>query len=128
MFQVNHVTLIGVVVDSGRILRRASSYGGSVLTFVLRTAEIWRGKNDTSCEHYEYHQVVLKDSASGSYRMASRFGPLIQEGRRLLVSGKLRYRMYRESNGLCQRTSEIEADGVEWLSDELPEAQLPAAR
>lgn len=114
MLEANQVTLVGdVIADS--VMRDQLPSGGQCLIFVLRTVEQWFKRGGERSEHYEYHQVVLRDSSS--YRMMSKHGSKIQGGCRLIVTGRLRYRAVRAATGeVVGRDCEIDADDVAVLA------------
>ena len=124
MLTNNQVLLIGEVIPD-HTSRYVSSSGGQFMRFVLRTSEVWYSNHpDARREHYEYHQVILREG--GSLRLLSRKQNLIVAGQRLLVTGKLRYRLIKDESGkVTHCVAEVDADGIELLSLH-PEAQVAA--
>lgn len=117
MIQANQVQLIGTVVE-GTIKRVALSNGGTLLTFTLMTKELWHLRNQETSEHIELHRLTLRDV--GNYRMASRYGSLLKDNMKILVTGHLRYKVFRDgSNNKTDRITEIDVDGFEVLGMDL---------
>ncbi len=115
MLQSNQVTLIGQVLPERMV--RCLIRGGQMLSFMLRTVEVWHTRaGGSDQEHYEYHKIVVRDS--GGYQMLSKVQKLIAPGNRLLVSGKLRYRLIKDARGqVSGAETEIEADAIELLAE-----------
>lgn len=111
MLITNNVTLCGLVMPCDDKVY-INSLGHKVKTFILRTAENWSSKYQNKI-HYEYHKIVLKDT--GSYNTLSKYQCLIVTGNKLLVEGKLRYRVSSEQGGTT-RFVEIDAYSIDLMA------------
>lgn len=111
MLQNNSVTLCGIVMP-GKTENFVSAQGHQILSFDLRTREVWALK-DRDVNHFEYHKVTLKDA--GNYRTLSRYAHLVSAGNKLLIQGKLRYKIMKDGNTI-RRYPEIEASAVDLLA------------
>lgn len=111
MLITNNVTLCGLVMPCDDKVY-INSLGHKVKTFILRTAENWSSKYQNKI-HYEYHKIVLKDT--GSYNTLSKYQCLIVTGNKLLVEGKLRYRVSSEQ-GVTTRFVEIDAYSIDLMA------------
>ena len=112
--QNNHVTLIGEVVSNG-VERVRTRNGGMRMHFTLKTTEVWYAKDPAARrEHVEYHRVVMFDNGTGhSWGVSPN---LIKRGKRLLVSGRIHYRLITDDAGMPLHVeTDIQADGVEGL-------------
>lgn len=111
MLHNNTVTLCGIVMP-GKTDKFISAQGHQILSFDLRTKEVWSLK-DRDVNHFEYHKVTLKDV--GNFKTLSRYANLINAGNKLLVQGKLRYKIMKDSNSI-KRYPEIEASSIDLLA------------
>ncbi len=122
MIQANQVQLIGTVME-GTIKKVALSNGGTLITFTLMTKELWHLRNQETSEHIELHKLTLRDV--GNYRMATRYGSLLKDNMKILVTGHLRYKVFRDgSNNKTDRITEIDVDGFEVLGMDLQSREL----
>ena len=115
MSMQNFVQLTGKVME-GTVRSYQDSRGNYATVFKVRTMERWYGRDGGGREHYEYHNVIVRDF--GGRRLAALCASKLAGGERVLVVGALRTRLRRsrsDSQEFTETLVEIEAQQIERL-------------
>lgn len=101
---LNRVMLIGHAGKDAELKYTAS--GIPVATFSMATTEYWKGKDGSSQEQTEWHNVVVwRNSAEYANKV-------VRKGSKLYVEGKIQTRTVDDNNGGKRYFTEIVADNI----------------
>lgn len=107
MASVNKVILIG---NLGRDPELRYTQGGqAVCNFTLATNEQWRDRDGNNQERTEWHRIVVWGKS------AENCAQYLQKGRSVFVEGRLQTREWEDKEGQKRRTTEINAQSVQFL-------------
>ncbi len=107
MAGVNKVILIGNLGRDPEL--RYTPGGQAVANFTLATSENWTNKNGEREERTEWHRIV----AWG--RTAELCAQYLAKGRTVYIEGRLQTREWENKEGQKQRTTEVQAQTVQFL-------------
>ena len=108
MGTLNRVTLIGYL--GADVELRYTQTGTAVANFRMATSETWRDTHGHRQQRTEWHRIVVWGS------VAETCNEYLRKGRSVCVEGKLQARNWMDSNGQAQKTTEIVAHQVTFLS------------
>ncbi|MCG8588377.1 MAG: single-stranded DNA-binding protein [Proteobacteria bacterium] len=107
MAGVNKVILIGNLGRDPEL--RYTQNGQAVVNFTLATSENWTDKSGERVERTEWHRIV----AWG--RTAELCAQYLSKGRTVYIEGRLQTREWEDKEGQKRRTTEINAQTVQFL-------------
>jgi single-strand DNA-binding protein len=107
MAGVNKVILIGNLGRDPEL--RYTPNGQAVANFTLATSENWTNKSGEREERTEWHRIV----AWG--RTAELCAQYLAKGRTVYIEGRLQTREWENKEGQKQRTTEVQAQTVQFL-------------
>jgi single-strand DNA-binding protein len=107
MAGVNKVILIG---NLGRDPELRYTQGGqAVVNFTLATTESWNDKSGERVERTEWHRIVVWG------RTGEICAQYLAKGRTVYVEGRIQNREWEDKEGQKRRTTEINAQTVQFL-------------
>ncbi len=107
MAGVYKVILIG---NLGRDPELRYTQGGqAVANFTVATTENWNNKNGEREERTEWHRIVVWG------RAAENCGQYLSKGRSVYIEGRLQTREWEDKDGNKRRTTEVNAQTVQFL-------------
>lgn len=104
---VNKVILIGRLGNDPEV--RYTSNGGAVANFNMATNESWTDKQGQKQERTEWHKIVVWG------KLGELCGQYLSKGRQAYVEGRLQTREWQDKEGNKRYTTEIVAQGVQFL-------------
>lgn len=104
---VNKVILIGRLGSDPEV--RYTSNGGAVANFNMATNESWTDKQGQKQERTEWHKIVVWG------KLGELCGQYLSKGRQAYVEGRLQTREWQDKEGNKRYTTEIVAQGVQFL-------------
>ena len=107
MAGVNKVILIGNLGRDPEL--RYIPSGTAVTNFTLATTESWTNKNGEREERTEWHRIVVWG------RTAELCAQYLSKGRTVYVEGRLQTREWEDKEGQKRRTTEVNAQTVQFL-------------
>jgi single-strand DNA-binding protein len=107
MAGINKVILIGNLGRDPEL--RYTQNGQAVVNFTMATTENWTNRNGEREERTEWHRIV----AWG--RTAELCAQYLSKGRTVYVEGRLQTREWEDREGQKRRTTEINAQTVQFL-------------
>jgi len=106
---VNHVILSGTLIRNPEI--RYNPTGNPVITFTIAFSH--PSKNVSKTEGGKsYNDVIALGSSLDNFR------DVLQEGRRVLVNGRLKQRRWTSPEGMSRNRLEVLADRIHYLEKE----------
>ena len=105
MASVNKAIIVGNLGRDPEVRRTQS--GQAVANFTVATT--WRGREDGSQEHTDWHNIVVWG------RQAESCGQYLSKGRQVYIEGSIRPRSYEDKEGNKRYITEIVAQRVQFL-------------
>ena len=106
---LNKVMLIGRLGQEPELKYTGS--GVAVLTLSVATNTTYKDQSGNNVENTEWHRVIVWR------KLAEIIAQYAQKGTRVYCEGKLTTRQWQDKDGNTRYTTEIQADGVQLLSD-----------
>jgi single-strand DNA-binding protein len=107
MAGVNKVILIGNLGRDPEL--RYTQNGQAVANFTLATTENWTDKNGERVERTEWHRIVVWG------RTGEMCAQYLSKGRTVYVEGRIQTREWEDKEGQKRKTTEINAQTVQFL-------------
>jgi single-strand DNA-binding protein len=107
MASVNKAILIGNLGNDPEL--RYTQGGQALCRFNIATNEQWRDREDKLQERVEWHRIVVWGKS------AENCAQYLQKGRSVYVEGRLQTREWEDKEGQKRRTTEINAQTVQFL-------------
>ena len=107
MVGVNKVILIGNLGRDPEL--RHTQSGQAVCNFTLATTEKWKDKSGEQVENTEWHRIVAWGKTG---ELCAQY---LEKGRTCYIEGRIQTREWENQEGQKQRTTEINANTVQFL-------------